>query len=93
MEKVIYKYKLMVVDQNLIEMPKGAIILSVQAQENEPVIWALVNPKNKLEQREFRIFGTGNPLPSDIMNFIYIGTFQIETLGGLFVGHLHELPH
>ena len=81
MIKQIWKYKF----NYGIEMPLDAKILTIQTQDGEPTIWALVNPNNELEIRNFRIVGTGNPF--DDTNYTYIGTFQ----DGPFVWHLFEI--
>ena len=71
-------------------MPKGAQILTVQAQHDIPCIWALVEPKAGLaeeETRKFRMFGTGHEI-HDHSELFYIGTFQLND--GAFIGHLFE---
>ena len=81
--KQIWKYKV----ENVIEMPKGAEILSVQIQNGEmfnACIWAKVNSENELEKRKFVIIGTGHSF--DDTNMKYIGTYQ----DGPFVWHLFE---
>jgi len=93
MKKSIYKFKLTVTDYQQILMPVGAKILSVQEQNNTPCVWAICDVKtDKTEQREFEIFGTGNPY-YDNSHFgkehKFIGTFQLPNFG--FVGHLFEL--
>lgn len=71
--KTIWKYSL--TDKiNTIEMPKGAIILTVQSQKDCPCIWALVNPEKIREKRVFNIYGTGHDI--DCENIEYVGTFQ-----------------
>jgi hypothetical protein len=84
MTKQIWKYTLSGIISN-IEMPLDAEILTVQLQNGQPTIWALVNSKNELENRNFAIVGTGNPF--DDTNHKYIGTFQDSP----FVWHLFEI--
>jgi hypothetical protein len=84
MIKQIRKYEL----ENIIEMPKGAEILSVQIQNGEmfnECIWAKVNPENELEKRQFELIGTGHKF--DDTNKEYIGTYH----NGPFVCHLFEV--
>lgn len=83
----IYKYNLKVTDYQIINLPKGAKILDIQTQYNEPKLWALVDEKAELEKREFAIYGTGNPLPDDIGE--YLATFQIHE--GQLVFHVFEV--
>lgn len=72
-----------------IMMPAGAEILAVQAQCEEPCIWALVDPYQSPEVRRFCWVGTGIPFEWDKVTGHHVGTFQLA--GGNFVGHLFEL--
>ena len=90
--EVIYKYPLIQTDGFEIEMPKGARILTVQVQDGEPYIWAIVNPDNDTEVRGFRLAGTGHQLNTmGFTDMVYIGTFQLYD-GGL-VFHLFEIKY
>jgi hypothetical protein len=84
MTKQIWKYPLNGIINN-IEMPMDAKILTIQTQNDQPQIWALINPMNDLETRKFTIVGTGNPF--DDTDAKYIGTFQDVP----FVWHLFEI--
>lgn len=85
----IWKYPLVIADRQRIEMPKGAKILTVQAQDGQACLWALVNAdEGEMETRDFVIYGTGHyvsPLPG-----VYIGTVQMA--GGRLVWHVFEEP-
>lgn len=83
----IWKYTLNVTDSFSIEMPVNARILCVQTQDDEPVLWAIVNPESPTEVRAFSIYCTGQP-DLEMAGKSYIGTFQL--LLGEFVGHLFE---
>ena len=91
----IFKYNLDVQDIQMIQLQKGAKILSIGVQFEYPVIWALVDELAPLEERYFRIIGTGHPIDPEgrIYNFPmpgnYLGTFQL-TGAGTFVGHVFE---
>ncbi|MRM93757.1 hypothetical protein D1Z98_01870 [Riemerella anatipestifer] len=54
MTKVIYKYNLQVEGTQIISMPKGAEVLSVQAQHGKPCLWALVSPETEEEEVKIR---------------------------------------
>ncbi len=84
--KTIHKYTFKIEDEVSIEMPKGARILSVQCQDDIPVMWALVDTENELETRLFNIFGTGEEIwPSfDYSKEDHLATFQ----HGIFVWHI-----
>lgn len=87
----VWKFPLNVTGEDVfhLEMPRMARILSLQTQGNIPCIWALVDPKQPLVRRWFRIAGTGHPIENtDSMTFI--GTFQI--MQGQLVFHIFELP-
>jgi hypothetical protein len=87
-DKVIYKYKLSPLKQQDIEMPKGAIILTLQMQDDTPCIWALVNPLEEKEVVTFELIATGEKIENaDLME--YIGTFQV-TVGVVLVFHVFK---
>lgn len=86
----IYKYPFNVQDEIRIEMPKDASILTIQAQDEVPCIWAIVDIEQPtIEVRRFRLFGTGHPMDIEPALSRYIGTFQL--LGGRFIGHLFDI--
>lgn len=86
--KTVWKYQLSADDDVVITMPVNAEPLSVQTQNGEPYLWALVDPnENVFESRKFRLAGTGHPITN--ANIVFIGTFQLY--GGSFVGHLFEV--
>lgn len=86
--KRIFKYPIQVDDYQVIEMNKGAVILTVQTQREKPCIWAIVDPDAPLEPRRLRLAGTGHPIDEPLEEMKYIGTFQLG--GGAFIGHLFE---
>lgn len=85
--KKIYKYPVEVADVQTILLPLGAQILTVQEQNGQPYIWAIVNPETDSEPRRFRLYGTGYNIETDNV-LKYIGTFQL--LCGRLVFHLFE---
>lgn len=87
MAKKIFKYKIEVEDMPVLELPEGAEILTVQVQNGEPHLWALVDESRPTKRRYFELYGTGHPVPDAVRN--YIGTFQMR--GGNLVFHLFEL--
>jgi len=87
MIKTIWKYKLSTTDEQVIEMPAMAEILTVQIQNGEPCLWALVDSSYPhKEKRYIEIFGTGNPIGTGPRT--YIGTYQLD--GGKLVFHVFE---
>ena len=90
MKRTIWKYELQITDTQTIEMPEGAMILTVQTQANKPCLWALVNPDSKIETRTFITYGTGHTIEEirDYVGNYYIGSYQID--GGILVFHVFE---
>lgn len=84
--KTIWKFSLEMTDDQLVEMPKGAMVLSVQTQHEKPCLWALVDPDQKREERKISIRGTGHPIHGDLGAFI--GTFQMH--GGALIFHAFD---
>lgn len=84
--KRIFKYAVPLLDDFSLDMPKDAKVLSLQKQRGSTQLWALVNDDSPVEKRQFRIFGTGQPIdPDEVLNFI--DTFQVHDL----VFHLFEV--
>jgi hypothetical protein len=66
-------------------MPEGAEILTVQMQNGEPCLWALVDAHLPTTNRKILIRGTGHDA-SGVGR--YISTFQMK--GGALVFHAFE---
>ena len=79
---IIYKYPLKVVPKQLIVIQEDWLPLSLQIQNDIPILWALIDPANPIENREIIMVGTGTSfnLNDDI---IHLGTVQI----GRYVWH------
>ena len=85
----VFKYTIPVEDYFSLNLPEGAKILTVQEQHGDAHIWALVNPDNPTETRNFRLAGTGHPIKESPDTLDYIGTFQLA--GDSFIGHVFEM--
>ncbi|MBD3282443.1 MAG: hypothetical protein GF387_02430 [Candidatus Portnoybacteria bacterium] len=85
----VYKYTIPVEDYFSLDLPKGAKVLTVQEQHDEPQLWALVEKGVSTEKRNFRLAGTGHPIEEKPETLNYIGTFQLA--GGSFIGHVFEI--
>ncbi len=83
--KTIWKYAIN--PKTEVAMPGGSRLLSVQVQDNQPQLWALVDPERAKVKRNFVSFATGEPF--DDTGLTYVGTFQIN--GGGLVFHLFEV--
>ena len=91
----IWKYAMAHTEDQVILMPLGAKILTVQMQRGMIALWAMVDetftrsfPNAQMEPRHIGIFGTGNPMPDN--PGIYINTFQ--EADGMLIWHAFELP-
>lgn len=84
--RTIWKYDLQVKDNQFVNMPRGARVLSVQAQNDFPCIWAEVDSEQPKEPRMFVMYGTGHPMVGQ--SSLYVGTFQLR--GGQLVFHVYE---
>ena len=82
----IWKFPFNISDRFTYPMPVGAQILKVEAQANQPCIWALVDPDAATGERTFRIVGTGHEF--DPIGMKHVATFT--TAGGMLVWHMFE---
>lgn len=87
----IWKYPLKFGDARrvVLEMPYGAKLLCLQLQNEEPCLWAQVDPTGKTVERTFAAYLTGQTLPDDPQS--YVGTFQVSNAWGIFVLHVYEV--
>jgi hypothetical protein len=83
----IWKYILEITDQQYLQLPMGARILSVANQNESLVLYALVNPEEQTtENFVVQIFGTGNPIERLDPMSKFIGTVVMEN--GKLVWHV-----
>lgn len=81
----IWKQTLEITDQQFIEVPDGAELLTVQIQHGEPQLWFKCDSDVMKVYKCLRIYGTGNLIrPS--ADEKYLATFQIH--GGSLVFHV-----
>lgn len=85
--RTIYKFPLRVDDSQVVSMPKDAAVLCVQAQNDSPCLWALVDDEAQREDRTILIRGTGHN-SKGLTRGAYLGTFQLY--GGTLVFHVFE---
>ena len=84
----IWKYQLEICDEQHLQMPSGAKILTVQIQQETVQLWACVDPDQTLILRQIRIHGTGHHVPNHD-KLKYISTFQLQD--GNLVFHVFEV--
>jgi hypothetical protein len=74
--KTIWKYLLKEDNDQSIDLPIGAKILSVQFQNDSLYLWAIVDDEADTERRVVAIIGTGQKCWC--ADWEYLGTVQIE---------------
>jgi 3-phenylpropionate/cinnamic acid dioxygenase small subunit len=86
----VLKYPIPLEDHFSLTLPRRAKILSFQTQHDQPQVWALVNPEeSRIEDRQFRLAGTGHAIEEREDDLHYIGSCQM--MGGALVWHLFEI--
>ena len=83
----IHKYSLNTDQTQKVEMPRGAQLLSVQAQDEKVMVWARVDTIYTNVQRIFHVALTGSDISSRLMGK-HIGTVLLS--GGGFVVHVFD---
>lgn len=86
--KTIWKFPVRMTDSFAVEMPRGARLLSVQVQNGEPCLWALVDSSAPSVDRSFALRGIGHEV-GELDLSAFVGTFQLR--GGGLVFHLFDL--
>ncbi len=84
----IFKYKVEIKSEFIIEMPEGSEVLCVEVQRDAPYIWVMCDSSRRKEMRIFGVKATGQDF-GDADRTDYIGSFLLD--GGSFVGHLFEV--
>jgi len=84
----IYKYTLIVADEQVVDLPAGARLLDVQDQHGQPRLWAIVDPGARLVERKLAMRGTGHDA-TGLEDAPHVGTFQMRD--GLLVFHVFDL--
>lgn len=86
--QTIRKYILDMDNRRTVLMPSDAQILSVGVHRGDLALWALVNTDNPLEQREFRVYGTGEPFDNE-ETIVFVGMVHFEVFH--LVYHVFEI--
>jgi hypothetical protein len=85
-KQVIFKYVIELIERQVIAMPEGAQVRSVQMQHGQIVMWAQVDPDVPKEDRTFAVVGTGH-VEIDPDGMEYVESVQ----DGSFVWHIFEV--
>jgi len=90
-----YPISLPVEDFFSLTLPADAKILTVQAEDDRPQIFALIDlgKQCKVRRRYFYVARTGWDIREKNDDLIYIGTFQLSdrAIGGAMTAHLFEV--
>lgn len=81
--RTIWKFPIYSYTPTVVEMPVGAVVVSVAQQDQKPTLWALVDPDAPTERRTFSVVGTGWTFTEAMR---YVGTFHAPP----FVWHVVE---
>lgn len=85
----IFKYTLLPIDGQVVEMPvtRDLQILSAKEQDGQIVVYAMVNQDAPKTLRvSFRVFGTGFELTPDIHLYTFLDTVKLQ--GGALMFHV-----
>lgn len=88
MSMTIWKYALPIEYGAILSMPKGAVILTAQAQGGRPYIWAQVDDEAPEVYHKILVIGTGHELEGPTFGK-YIGSIHLHD--GQFVFHVFDM--
>lgn len=71
-----------------VEIPEGALTLSVLNQNEKLVLYALVSPAKSVKKRKFKVFMTGQAIPFNA-NLHFVGTAAFDNAA--FIVHVFEI--
>jgi len=89
--KTIWKYNLKIDDEQVVNLPKNAEILTVQNQQGNPCLWALVSPIKETEPRIIVCRGTGHDINFRNFTLQYISSAQFYD-GDIVFHYFEKLP-
>ncbi len=84
--QTIYRCPIDITDKQHVSLPVGAQILTVERQYGQPCIWAIVDTEAPCERKVIYVFGLGDPMPEESLQ--YIGTIQTQNGNQIF--HVFE---
>lgn len=78
MYRSVREYKLESTHDQILELPLGSRILSVETKDNDIVLYALVNTQQaENERRKIAIYGNGHGITSTIDEYNFLGTVKL----------------
>lgn len=85
----VWKFDVPVGDEVAVAMPRGAVVVHVGTQRDEPRLWALVDTEAPVEVRRFLVVGTGHPVRAEAADLRHVGTWTM--FDDALVFHLFEV--
>jgi hypothetical protein len=75
----IFKYTLNITDTQMLDLPFKSKILSVMEQNNNIVLYAVVNEhQGIMDKYTIAVIGTGNPISIDIDKYTFLNTVKLH---------------
>jgi len=85
--KKIYKYTLKPTDFQILELPKKSNIISVIEQNNQIVLYAIINDNmSETELYDIMIKGTGHDLPENFDLYTFLNS--VNLIDGSLIFHV-----
>ena len=79
----VYKYPLPIENSLTLPLPEYHQIVHVDTQNDQPMVWVLLDPDAPKRLFQYAIVGTGQPVPE---GYAHVRTFQ--QFDGMLVWHL-----
>lgn len=76
--EIIYKYKLSLVEEQELDLPIDAEVLSIQKQGDSICAWVKLDTEKKVYSRKILIYGTGQPISEHWLK--HITTLQMGVI-------------
>lgn len=85
-ERCVWKFPIALQDEQIVNMPANARVLSCAEQGGVLTLWALVDPEAPPKARRVFVRGTGDPVEGACAEACFIAT--VVTCGGRLVWHV-----
>lgn len=85
--KTIHKFSLEAAETQIIALPRGARLLTVQLQNDVICLWAEVDTERPTYRAHIEMVGTGHVMRSSMAVSQYLGTVQLHNRIVLHVYH------
>ena len=93
MRRAVYSYAIKFEPEQDLLLPNGAEILDVQLQHGFWMLWALIDPNEKMVQlRHIRLVGTGHEF-DDASSVVLTHIATVPQVDGNFMWHFFEVGY